>query len=280
MLVREIVDESLSSRGGKIDVRLMVTAIVLAKNEEKNIERCLGALRWCDEVLVIDDDSTDKTVEIARKWGARVVERRLDNDFAAQRNFAIDQVKTPWILFVDADEVVSKELAMEVSEKVKQIEFKGFRVRRVDYLWGKTLIHGDIARFNYVRLGRRGAGLWERRVDETWQIEGKIGQLTNPLLHYPHQAISGFLEEINFKSTLNARQFYDEGKKTTLVDWLKPPATFFRSWVCKLGFLDGMPGFIVALMMSLHSFLVRSKLFLLVKFGGTMPRESAVPYDG
>lgn len=252
---------------------IMVTVVVLSKDEEKNIERCLGSLKWCDEVLVIDDGSTDKTVEIAKKSGARVIKRPLNGDFAAQRNFAIEQAKNSWIFFVDADEVVSRELASEIVEKIKRIEFKGFRVKRLDYLWGRKITHGDIARFNYVRLGRRGAGQWRRRVDEVWEIEGNVGQLTNPLLHYPHQTVSEFLEEINFKSTLNARQFYEEGKRTTSIDWLKPPATFFRSWMVKFGFLDGMPGFNIALLLSFHSFLVRSKLYLLEKFGGVIPKS-------
>lgn len=250
----------------------MISVVILSRNEEKNIGGCLEGLGWCDEVLVIDDQSSDKTVEIAKKYGARVIERSLNGDFAAQRNFAIEQAKNSWVFFVDADEVVTKELADEVMLKIKRVEFKGFRVKRLDYLWGQRIIHGDIARFNYVRLGKRGAGKWRRRVDEVWEIEGNVGQLTNPLLHYPHQTVSEFLEEINFKSTLNARQFYAEGERTTLIDWFKPLATFFRSWIFKRGFLDGMLGFNVALLMSFHSFLVRSKLYLLAKFGGQMPR--------
>ncbi|KKS90564.1 MAG: glycosyltransferase [Microgenomates group bacterium GW2011_GWA2_44_7] len=246
----------------------MITAIVLARNEEKNIERCIKSLQWCNEIIVIDDESSDRTVELASKLGAKVFKRALKDDFAAQRNFALEKAANSWVLFVDADEVVTTELSNEIMEKVKKVEYKGFKVKRIDYLWGKKIRHGDIARFNYVRLGRRGVGKWRRRVDEVWEIEGKIDQLNNPLLHYPHQSVAEFLQEINFKSSLNARQFYEEGKSTNLVDWFKPLATFFRSWIFKLGFLDGMAGFNIALLMSFHSFLVRSKLFLFTKSGG------------
>lgn len=245
----------------------MISAVVLAKDEEKNLARCVGSLAWCDEVLVIDDESTDGTVKVAKSFGARVLRRPLNEDFAAQRNFGIKEAKNSWILFVDADEEVSAELAEEIREQVKKIEFKGFRVRRQDFLWGQKLAHGDVARFNYVRLGRRGAGEWGRRVDEVWEIRGRVGQLKNPLFHYPHQTVAEFLTEINFKSTLNAREFYEDGQRTTLLDWFKPPAAFLRSWIWHLGFLDGMPGFILAMMMSFHSFLVRSKLYLLGKSG-------------
>jgi glycosyltransferase involved in cell wall biosynthesis len=245
----------------------MILAVVLTKNEEKNLTRCLESLKWCDEVIVIDDQSTDSSVRIAQKYGARVIERPLAGDFAAQRNFALSQARNKWVLFVDADEEVPPKLADEIQSAVQKVEFKGFRVRRTDYLWGATLTHGDIGRFNYIRLGRRGAGEWKRQVDEVWEIEGRVGQLKNRLNHYPHQTLTEFLEEINFKSTINARQFYQEGKRTTLLEWGKPAATFLRSWIIKRGFLDGMPGFVVAILMSFHSFLVRSKLYLLTKSG-------------
>jgi glycosyltransferase involved in cell wall biosynthesis len=246
----------------------MITSIILTHNESGNIERCIASLQWADEVLVVDDNSNDGTATVARKTGARVVKRALNGDFASQRNFAIDQAKNSWIFFVDADEVVSEELAKEVMEAINNIEYKGFRVRRFDHLWGRELSHGDIGRFNYIRLGRRGAGEWHRRVDEIWGIEGKVGQLKHPLQHFPHQTLTEFLEEINFKSTLNARVFYEQGTKTTFWNWGKPLATFLRSWIFTGGWRDGMPGFNISLLMSLHSFLVRSKLYLLEKQSG------------
>lgn len=245
----------------------MISAVILTKNEEKNIERCIKSLRWCGEVLVIDDFSSDQTVKLARKLKAKVIQRNLNNNFSDQRNYGLEIAQNKWILFVDADEEVTLDLAKEILNAITHIEYKGFRVRRNDYLWGKRLTHGDIGRFNYVRLGLRGTGTWKRRVDEIWAIEGRIGQLKNPLRHYPHQTLTEFFEEINYKSTLNARQLFEEGRRTTFLDWFKPPSTFFRSWIVKGGFLDGMPGFVVSAVMSLHSFLVRSKLYLLTKNG-------------
>jgi glycosyltransferase involved in cell wall biosynthesis len=247
----------------------MISVIVLTKNEEKNIETCLKTLKWADEVIIIDDHSTDKTRELAKKQGAKIFERDLNNDFAGQRNFALRQVQGEWVLFVDADERVPPQLRAEIKSVTNRwTAMDGYYLRREDKLFGKTLKHGETAKIKLLRLGRKGAGQWQRRVDETWEISGKVGELKNPLIHYSHPSMTQFLKSVNFKSTLNARVFYEEGKRTRLVDWLKPPGKFIQNYFLRLGFLDGMEGLIMALMMSFHSFLVRSKLYLLWKQEG------------
>ncbi|PJE67728.1 hypothetical protein COU95_00835 [Candidatus Shapirobacteria bacterium CG10_big_fil_rev_8_21_14_0_10_40_9] len=248
----------------------MISVVVLTKNEEKNIEACLKTLKWCDEIVVIDDNSSDKTVEIAKKLGAKVFIRDLNNDFSAQRNFALRQAQGDWILFIDADEQVSPQLRAEIKSATsnKQQAISGYYLRREDRIWGRVLKHGETTNVRLLRLAKKTAGTWKRRVDEYWGIAGQTDILKNPLIHYPHQTISEFLESINFFSSLNAQAFYDEGKRTTLLDWFKPPVKFIQNWIFRLGFLDGMPGFTVALMMSFHSFLVRAKLYLLWKREG------------
>ena len=248
----------------------MISAVVLTKNEEKNIEKCLRTLKWCDEVVVIDDSSDDTTVQTAERLGAKVFKRALENDFASQRNFALQQARLPWVLFIDADERVSSQLRAEIQRVISNPKpgVKGFYLRREDILWGKTLKHGETAAVKLLRLARKGAGEWQRKVDETWAIDGKTETLKNPITHYPHQTLAAFLESINFHSTLNAQVFYKEGRRTTFIDWFKPPAKFIENWIFRLGFLDGMPGLIVALLMSFHSFLVRGKLYLIWKKKG------------
>lgn len=248
----------------------MVSAIVLTKNEEKNIKDCLETLRWVDEVIVVDDNSTDETVKIAKEEGAEVYTRDLNGDFASQRNFGLEKAKGEWIFFVDADERVSPKLRAEIKKAIESPApgVKGFYFKREDILWGKALKHGETAEVRLLRLARKGAGEWRRKVDEVWEIEGNTETLKYPLIHYAHQTLNEFLTSINQRSTLNARVFYEEGKRETILDWLKPPAKFFQNWILRLGFLDGMPGFTVALLMSFHSFLVRSKLYLLWKQEG------------
>ena len=240
-----------------------ISAIILAKNEEENIKECLKGLKWCNELIVIDDYSEDKTAKIAKDLGAKVYRRSLNNNFAAQRNFGLSRTKGEWVFFVDADERVSPALASEIKEKTKGKEYNGFFLKRQDYFGRKKLNHGETSKVRLLRLGRKDSGSWQREVHETWLIKGKVGELNNPLLHYPHQTISEFLKEINFYSTLHAKALSKEGVKGNL--WrivFYPLAKFLQNYFLRLGFLDRMPGFIVASMMSWHSFLAQSKLYL------------------
>ena len=255
----------------------MISAVVLAKNEEGNIEECLNSVSFADELIVIDDESTDKTSEIAEKFGAKVIKHPLDNDFSQQRNFALRQVTTPsstrgahgnWTLFVDADERVSPKLREEIQSIIhhSSLTINGYFLKREDTIFGKTLQHGETAGVRLLRLGKIGVGKWEGKVHETWKIKGETGELDTPLEHYPHPTISAFLEDINEYSTLRAEELYEQGVKTNLFLILAyTKGKFLQNYFLKLGLLDGMPGFIVALLMSFHSFLVRSKLYLLWK---------------
>lgn len=244
----------------------MLTGIVLAKNEAENLSRCLGSLKFCDEVIVIVDSSTDKTSEIAKKAGAKVLSHQLKDDYSAQRNWALEQATTPWVLFVDADEVVADKLASEIKTGIAKIEYKGFILRRTDFMWGKTLKHGDVGSVKLLRLGRRGAGRWRGVVHETWDIEGRVGYLQTPLRHYPHPSMVEFLKSINYYSTLKAREFHKMGRRTNIVELVfGPPSRFIINYLFKLGFLDGTAGFIHAMTMAFYSFLTIGKLWLLYK---------------
>ena len=242
----------------------MISAIVLTKNEEKNIEACLKTLNWCGEVIVIDDYSTDKTVALAKAGGAKVFSHHLGNDFAAQRNFALRQAQGDWVLFVDADERVTPALRVEImSYELRVTSYAGFNLKRTDFLGGRWLKHGETANVKLLRLGKMRAGQWQRKVHEFWKIKGDIGELKNPLLHYPHQNLDDFLRHINFYSTLHAEALYEQGVKPG--PWriiVNPLGKFIANWIFKKGFLDGTSGFVMALMMSLHSFLAWSKLYL------------------
>ncbi|HYK08735.1 MAG TPA: glycosyltransferase family 2 protein [Candidatus Eisenbacteria bacterium] len=247
---------------------MSISTIVLTKNEEKNIEACLESLAWCDEILVIDDKSTDATVENAKKHKAIVVERDLENDFATQRNFGQEKAKGEWILFIDADERVSKALASEIQRRTTNDERRtiGYFLKREDFMWGKVLRHGEQGQGMFLRLVQKGKGKWVGKVHELLNVAGPTAVLANPIQHFPHPTIGEFLQEINFYSTLRAEELFEKGVK---VHWwdiiLYPRAKFLQDYLFKLGFLDGIEGFIAALLMSFHSFLVRGKLWVLIK---------------
>lgn len=241
-----------------------ITAIVLTKNEEANLTQCLERLTFCDEIIVVDDFSTDRSLQTAKNFGVKVYQRKLNDDFAAQRNFGLAKAKSDWVLFIDADERVSPVLRDEIVQKTKeaQVSTRGFYLKRNDILWGKTLQHGETGNAKFVRLARLDAGKWSRPVHETWQVKGKPATLKNPLLHFPHQSLREFLDDINYFSTLHARANLKEGKAANLAKMMFwPKLKFIQNYFLKLGFLDGTQGFVMALLMSLHSFLSWGKLW-------------------
>lgn len=244
----------------------MITAIVLTKNEEKNIKACLGSLSWCEEIIVLDDHSTDKTVDIARKSGAKVFIRSLDGDFASQRNYGLEKATQDWVLFVDADERVSDQLAYEIQALILQTAYLGVYLYRKDTMWGKRLEHGETGVIKLLRLGKKKAGKWVGRVHERWEISGATGVCRHNLDHYPHPSVKEFLEKIQYYTDLRANELFE--KKVPVSWWhiiLYPKAKFIQNYGIRLGFLDGTAGIVHALLMSLHSFLVRGKLWTLYR---------------
>lgn len=244
----------------------MISAVILTKNEEKNIIACLDSLAWCDERIVIDDYSTDKTVDLAKKKDAKTFSHSLQNDFAQQRNFGLTKAKGDWVLFVDADERVSSALWYEIMQHTNESleDFSGFYIKRLDTMWGKHLRFGETGNINLLRLAKKDSGKWEGQVHEVWKIQGKTMTLQNHLDHNPHPSITEFLQEINFYTDLRAQELFKKKKRT---NWffiiLYPKAKFIQNYFFKRGFQDGLAGFVFAMLMSLHSFMVRGKLWLL-----------------
>ena len=252
----------------------MISVVILTKNEEKNILDCIETVLWADEIIVLDDDSKDLTLDVIKNLSfdkkVKIYKKSLNNDFSAQRNYALSKTTKNWVLFIDADERVSKELREEINtliinEKISP-KYNGFYIKRKDIIWRKTLKYGETGNIKLLRLARKKSGVWYGRVHEVWQVEGSISELQNSLIHYPHQTIDEFLKEINFYSSIRARELYKRGVKGSLKDIIiYPKAKFILNYVIKLGFLDGLEGFIFAIFMSFHSFLVRAKLYLLWK---------------
>ena len=267
-----------------------LSGVVLTKNEEKNIEACLKSLSFCDEIVVIDDFSEDKTIEICQKSRPkadrpldekvklRIYKRKLNGDFAAQRNYGLNKARGKWILFIDADERVTEALASEISNISTRggpasgwkyqvsTNFSGFYFRRIDFMWGKALKHGETASVRFLRLVKKGSGVWRRKVHEVWDINGETHELANPIYHYSHPTLRAFLAKINKFSTLHAIANKEEGKNSSIlkiVIW--PIGHFVYNFIFRLGFFDGIPGFAVAVVMSFNSFLAWSKLWFYQK---------------
>lgn len=247
----------------------MISAIVLTRNEERNILECVRSLAWCDEIIIVDDYSEDKTIKIAeelRNKKIRIFKRHLQNNFSEQRNFGLEKARGEWVLFVDADERISSSLQFEIVSTINSAieNHAGYYIKRKDSLWGRIMRYGETGNIKFIRLGKKKAGTWSGAVHETWELKGKIGELNNHIIHYPHQQLSEFLKEINFYTDIRAYELFSRKiRVTSLTILLYPAAKFLRNYLFRLGILDGIPGLLLAVSMSLHSFLVRGKLWLL-----------------
>lgn len=267
---------------------MKLTAVILTKNEETNIGRCLKSVAFCDEILIVDDNSEDKTLDIVHKVYKvlkvhkvlpvgrqvyEVIQRKLDGNFSAQRNFAMGKASGDWILFVDADEEVTRELKDEISRIILnsvQHDTVAYYLKRRDYFWGRELTYGETMKARnsgIIRLVKKNSGSWEGKVHEEYRVKSsnlKVQSLGNYLNHYPHQTVKEFLQEVNFYSTLRAKELFAQGKKTNIFAILfYPLGKFILTYFLRRGFLDGPPGFAYVFFMSFHSFLVRAKLYQL-----------------
>ncbi len=247
-----------------------ISAVVLTKNEEKNIIDCLESLNFCDEIIVVDDNSTDRTIELIEQFkkdypNISLHKRELGDNFSAQRQFGIEKTKNDWVLFLDADERIIDQLSTEIKESLTpNIKYAGFLIPRIDFMWGKKLEHGDSGGIKLLRLFDKSKGKLKGRVHETWETKSEVGALQNPIYHYPHPTIKEFLQEINFYSDLRSKELYQEGVKSGFLSiLLYTKGKFIKTYFIKRGFQDGLEGFIHAIFMSFHSFLVRGKLWQL-----------------
>jgi len=185
-------------------------------------------------------------------------------DFAAARNAELAKVKTEWVFYVDADEKITPALKAEILTAIESDEYDAYYIPRLDTFLGRELKHGETGHAKFIRLAKKDFGSWVRPVHEIWQGKGKVGTLKNPLLHTPHQSIQTFLNKINLYSTIESEYRYREGIKSSL--WkiaAFPIAKFKYNYMAKLGFLDGVPGTIMGIMMSFHSYMTWTKLYLL-----------------
>lgn len=243
-----------------------ISAIVLARNEEGSLLKCLKALSWCDEIILIDDYSTDKTHEIAKKFEAKIYKRKLNNDFSSQRNFALKKAKYEWSFFVDSDEIVTELLANEIRDSIDNEGINGFWVNRLDVFMGQKMNGGEWGSQWLLRVVRTKKGKWEREVHEVLKVDGQTAKLSSPLLHSPAKNLKSYISKINFYSSIHSRSNKTEGKNENLLKiifW--PIAKFFVNFFIKRGYKDGTHGFVFAVMMSFHSFLSWSKQWELEK---------------
>jgi glycosyltransferase involved in cell wall biosynthesis len=228
---------------------VQLTAAVITKNEERQIERCLRSLAFCDELLVLDSGSTDRTRELAAACGARVL---LDPDwrgFATQRNRALAAAHGEWVLMVDADEWVPTELADAIRAALAAPgAHAAFRMPRLSSYCGQDMRHGGWWPDHVTRLMRRAGSRYEGEIHERCIVPGAVGTLTPALRHESFRDLDQVLAKVNAYSSAGARELVAKGRPASLERaLLKGAWAFVRTYLLRAGFLDGRRGLMLAI---------------------------------
>ncbi|EPG73220.1 glycosyltransferase, group 2 family protein [Leptospira fainei serovar Hurstbridge str. BUT 6] len=242
---------------------LPISACIITLNEEDNITRCLSSLKFVDEIIVLDSGSSDRTGELAKSFGAKIVHREFD-DYVSQKNHVVSLAKNSWILSVDADEEISPKLENEIREILggREPEEDGFLIPRLTMYMGKWVRHGGWYPNYRVRLFKKSKGRFVGgKVHESVLLEGKKRKLKNPILHYSYQNLYDHVNFINRYSELAATEKFAKGKRTGLLfAFLKASYKSFWMYFVRCGFLDGRRGFILAIMGFYYNFLKYTKI--------------------
>jgi glycosyltransferase involved in cell wall biosynthesis len=270
-----------------------VSVLVPVKNEAENLKRCLRALAWADEVFVVDSQSTDDTAAVAAEWGAHVVQFHFNGTYPKKKNWALESLpfRNAWVLIVDADEVVVPELADEIARCTAADEADGFYLNMKYYFLGRRIRHCGYAEAWNLRLfkhrfGRyeampvaQGSATGDNEAHEHVELEGKALRLVHELDHFAYPSISTWVEKHNRYASWEAEQyerflrepvpaaigagkrFKRRLKKLYLRLPMRPLWRFVYAYVLRLGFLDGMPGFIFCTLLSFYDFLASAKLY-------------------
>jgi glycosyltransferase involved in cell wall biosynthesis len=243
---------------------LSTSAIVVCFNEEDRIEDCLKSLAWCDEIVVVDSYSTDKTPEICRRYTEKFVQRQWAG-YKDQKAYAHSLATMEWVLLVDSDERVSDELRREITEVLAgdKGEFAGYAIPRLVHYLGRWWRRGGWYPDYDVRLFRRKQASWGgAEPHEKIIVDGKVRRLQHPLHHFTYRSIDDHINRINRFTTVSSAELKKAGGRWRLSDaLLRPAVRFFRSYILKRGFMEGFAGFYVALTAAVYVFLKYAKLW-------------------
>jgi glycosyltransferase involved in cell wall biosynthesis len=241
-----------------------ISACVIVFNEEAKIRRCLQSLSWCDEIIVMDSFSTDRTVEIAREFTPHVFQH-VWLGYVGQRNLIREKASHPWILYLDSDEEVSPGLRDEILAEfaVPDRKYLGYEFPRLVYFLGRWIKHGEWYPDVKLRLFHKDFGRTEgEEPHDRVYVRGPVKRLRNPIYHYTYDDIRDQNETLNRFSSITAQQRFVNASAFKWVDLLlRPLFRFIKGYFIKLGFLDGLPGLIIALTNSYGAFLKYAKLW-------------------
>jgi glycosyltransferase involved in cell wall biosynthesis len=240
---------------------MKISATIITCNEERRIARTIESLRCCDEIVVVDSGSTDRTVEIAQQLGARVIDSPWPG-YAKQKNLAAAQAANDWILSLDADEALSEALEAEIWQlRKKGPEFDAYTMPRLAQYLGRWILHSGWHPDRKVRLYDRNKATWVGEfVHESVEAHGTVGHLKSSILHYTFDSISEHVRTLDGYTTLAAQEIVSRKQRVSWPNLLFEPAwTFLRTYVLQRGFLDGPEGLMIACMAAMYTFLKYAK---------------------
>ena len=246
--------------------RLSVTLATL--NEAPHLDACLRVVAWADEIVIVDDGSTDGTVEVARRYTDRVTVRPSHGNFHANKNLAIEMATGEWILSLDADEVAPPELGAEIRAVIRATPHAAFRIGRRNYFLGRWIRHAGWYPDRIIRLFRKGVTTWPLEIHRVPQVSppATVGELQGELVHHSYRSLDQYFEKFNRYTTKLAREAHDHGRTPGLRSavtelFLRPPAWFAYKYVALGGFRDGIPGLFIALSSALTIMVTYFKLW-------------------
>jgi len=239
-----------------------LSAVIITKNEEKNIGTCISSLDFCDEVIVIDSGSTDSTCKIARERGAKVFHEPWKG-YAEQKNYGNSQAAGQWILSLDADEEITDLLKPLILKAIQSNEFEAYKIPRKTYHSGQWIQYGGWYPNALIRLFKKNSGAWKSdEVHEAFHCTGRVGSLSEPFVHHSFASFKEQAHKNNEYSSLGAKKLRRNRQAFSILKLLvKPPLKFLETFVLKRGFLDGMRGYIIAVMAAHSVFLKWAKLW-------------------
>jgi len=259
-----------------------LSVVVIVKNEEKNIARCLESVKWADEIIVVDDYSADKTAEICKKYTQNVYQNKFVN-YSLQKKFAFSKATKEWIISLDADEVITDILKKEILEVLSRpSDFNGYFIPRKTFFLGKWIRHCGWFPDYQLRLFKNGFWLMEDAyVHEAVQINGKTGYLKESFLHYSYNTIFEYVSRMDKYTSLEVQKMLKNGVKIDIhkiksIVLKKALRTFWKMYLKQRGFLDGMHGFFVCIFSSVYQMLIYMKLWELMTRNRDLNKESGI----
>jgi glycosyltransferase involved in cell wall biosynthesis len=264
-------------------MREKISACITAGNEEKKIRRCLESVRWCDEIVVVDSFSTDRTAELCREFTDRVYQHEWLG-YIGSKNLIRGMASHPWLLYLDADEEISPDLRDEILREFNggHGEIVGYRFPRLVHFLGRWIRHGEWYPDYKLRLFRKDAGrsAGEEPHDRVI-VNGPVKTLRSPLYHYTYDDLHDQIETLNRYTTITAREKYRKGERFRYVDYfVRPLWRFLKSYFLKKGFLDGLPGLFIARISAFGVRMKYAKLWELERAAKELPPPAMEHFRG